>query len=137
MNDDLISRISRTCGKHNLSFFEFMFDKTYANKVRRNVNRLKMKPGGLSESVQQLMASHDPYYRVLLRMMLRAFEFVFRYVHTVVVRQLSSSAVTSDAYIIAHAFWLYLLFFWRRNKLILYYYLILYHSLFFYLPKYH
>ena len=29
------------------------------------------------------------------------------------------SAVTADAWIITHVFWLYVLFFWRRNKLII------------------
>ena len=67
----LVSRISKTCDKHNVSFLKYVFNENYASHVRKNM--LRMSHDGLSDSVRQCMIRHDPYDRVLLRMLLKAF----------------------------------------------------------------
>ena len=67
----LVSRISKTCDKHNVSFLKYVFNENYASHVRKNM--LRMYHDGLSDSVRQCIISHDPYDRVLLRMLLKAF----------------------------------------------------------------
>ena len=70
-NNDLVSRIRETCDKHDVSFLKYVFNKNYASHVRQNI--LRISPDGLSDSVRQLIISHEPYDRVLLRMLLKAF----------------------------------------------------------------
>ena len=70
-HNDLVSRIRETCDKHNVSFLKYVFNKNYASHVRQNI--LRISQDGLSDSVRQLIISHDPYDRVLLRMLLKAF----------------------------------------------------------------
>ena len=70
-NNDLVSRIRETCDKHDVSFFKYVFNKNYASHVRQNI--LRISQDGLSDSVRQLIISHEPYDRVLLRMLLKAF----------------------------------------------------------------
>ena len=70
-HNDLVSRIRETCDKHNVSFVKYVFNKNYASHVRQNI--LRISPDGLSDSVRQLIISHEPYDRVLLRMLLIAF----------------------------------------------------------------
>ena len=70
-NDDLVSRIRETCDKHDISFLKYVFNKNYASHVRQNI--LRISQDGLSDSVRQLIISHEPYDRVLLRMLLKAF----------------------------------------------------------------
>ena len=55
------------------TMFHFLnvFNKNYASHVRQNI--LRISPDGLSDSVRQLIISHEPYDRVLLRMLLKAF----------------------------------------------------------------
>ena len=60
-----------TGDKHNVSFLKYVFNKNYASHVRQNI--LRISPDGLSDSVGQLIISHEPYDRVLLRMLLKAF----------------------------------------------------------------
>ena len=67
----LVSRISKTCDKHNVSFLKYVFNENYASHVRKNM--LRMSHDGLSDSVRQCIISQDPYDRVLLRMLLKAF----------------------------------------------------------------
>ena len=67
----LVSRISKTCDKHNVSFLKYVFNENYASHARKNM--LRMSHDGLSDSVRQCIISHDPYDRVLLRMLLKAF----------------------------------------------------------------
>ena len=42
---------------------------------------LRMSHDGLSNSVTQCIISHDPYDRVLLRMLLKAFEWFHVYIY--------------------------------------------------------
>ena len=67
----LVSRIRKTCDKHNVSFLKYVFNENYASHVRQNM--LRMSHDGLSDSVRQCIISYDPYDRVLLRMLLKAF----------------------------------------------------------------
>ena len=68
---DIVSRIRETCDKHNVSFLKYVFNTNYASHVRQNI--LRISQDGLSDSVMQLIISHEPYDRVLLRMLLKAF----------------------------------------------------------------
>ena len=52
-------------------FFKYVFKETYASHVRQNI--LRMSHDGPSDSGRQCIISHDPYDRVLLRMLLKAF----------------------------------------------------------------
>ena len=52
-------------------FLNMFFNKNYASHVRQNI--LRISQDGLSDSVRQLIISHDPYDRILLRMLLKAF----------------------------------------------------------------
>ena len=67
----VITRIRETCDKHDVSFLKYVFNKNYTSHVRQNI--LRISPDGLSDSVRQLIISHEPYDRVLLRMLLKAF----------------------------------------------------------------
>ena len=68
----LVSLIRKTCDKHTVSFLKlYVFNENYASHVRQNT--LRMSHYGLSDSVRQCIISHDPYDRVLLRMLLKAF----------------------------------------------------------------
>ena len=49
-----VSRIRETCDKRNVSFLKYVFNKNYANHVR-------ISQDGLSDSVRQLIISHEPY----------------------------------------------------------------------------
>ena len=73
----LVSRIRKTCDKHNVSFLKYVFNENYASHVRQNM--LRMSHDGLSDSVRQCIISHDPYDRVLLRMLLKAFNCTLRF----------------------------------------------------------
>ena len=72
-HNDLVSRIRETCDKHTFSFLKYVFNNNYASYVRQNNVILRISPDGLSDSVSQLIISHVPYDRVLLRMLLKAF----------------------------------------------------------------
>ena len=71
-HNDLVSQIhNKSCDKDNVSFLKYVYNENYASHVRQNI--LRMSHDGLSDSVRQLIISHDPYDRVLLRMLLNAF----------------------------------------------------------------
>ena len=54
-----------------ISFLKYVFNKNYASHVRLNI--LRISQDGLSDCVRQLIISHEPYDRALLRMLLKAF----------------------------------------------------------------
>ena len=47
----LVSRIHKTCDKHNVLFLKYVFNENYASHVRQNM--LRMSHDGLSDSVRQ------------------------------------------------------------------------------------
>ena len=62
--------------KHVIStMFHFLnvFNKKYASHVRQNI--LRISQDGLSDSVRQLIISHEPHDHLLLRMLLNAFQW--------------------------------------------------------------
>ena len=70
-HNDLVYRIGKTCDKHNVSFWKYVFNENYVSYIRRKI--LRMFHDGLCDSFRQLIISHDPYDRVRLRMFLKAF----------------------------------------------------------------
>ena len=72
-HNDILSIIRKTFDKHNVSLLKYVANENYASNVGQRRNILRMSHDGLSDSVRQLIISHDPYDRVLLRMLLNAF----------------------------------------------------------------
>ena len=52
-HNDIVSRIRKTCDKHNVSCLKYLFNENYASHVRQNI--LRMSHDGLSDSVRQLI----------------------------------------------------------------------------------
>ena len=48
-HDDLVSRIRKTCDKHNVSVLKYVFNENHASDIRRNI--LRMSHDGMSDSV--------------------------------------------------------------------------------------
>jgi hypothetical protein len=71
---NLITRVHKICGKHNVNFMKYVFDKTYCEETRRDMKyKLYDVNDGYADSVRQLLLSYDPYDKFILNMMLSPF----------------------------------------------------------------
>ena len=70
---DLIARVKVTCKKYDISFMKYIFDTSYSQSVRNDLKKMYTVEDGVTDSVRQLLLRHDPYSRVLLNLLLRAF----------------------------------------------------------------
>ena len=70
---DLVARVKETCAKHDVSFLKYLLDDCYASNIRREMKKCYNVENGLSDSVRQLMLSHDPYDKYVLNLLLTPF----------------------------------------------------------------
>ncbi len=69
----LLSRVQHICGKYDVQFLKYIFDRDYSSQVKRRLKMSNLVNDGLSDSVRLLLISCDPYDKMLLNMLLIPF----------------------------------------------------------------